>query len=530
MRNRCQFFKRLLDMGDRVLFVDDMEVNRLLFENMIEELPVECDCADGAEEAMRLLGENTYKLCLFDHRMPQKDGVELLKELRALEGNPNQHCPCIAMTGDDRPDGEEFYTSLGFDGFLQKPPAKGALLDLVWDHIEAENTQKKELPVLETELLRLPEPIRESSLLSAEDGIQKCGSASAYIDAIGIFLDSLDENAKELEEAFQAKELERYCIKAHGLKSTARLIGANHLAETAASLETACDSGQYDFVAENHKNFLIEYRRHAGLGEVVRAAIAKRSEKSVLLIASQETFSVRSVRTRLMESGIKGVYVQTNAADLKIHYRMANLFLYFTDGEAATRIGFHNYAKKICEETGKKLILVGSKSEFGDVESIIPKTQMYAYIDRPFEMPEMVNVVSGFFRRKKSKAEGRKQILIVDDDVSYMRVMENWLGDYYQVSMASSGIKAMEQLAERPVDLLLLDYEMPVMDGPAFAKLLKNYSNTKNIPVFFLTGKKDRGSVMKAMDVRPVGYVLKTTDRADLLNKIKNYFAAVQAR
>ena len=115
--------------------------------------------------------------------------------------------------------------------------------------------------------------------------------------------------------------------------------------------------------------------------------------------------------------------------------------------------------------------------------------------------------------------------MIVDDDITYMRTVYEWLKGSYHVGMASSGVQAISYLAKNKADLILLDYEMPIANGPQVLSMLKNDSDTGQIPVMFLTGHGDKESVMSVVGLSPVNYLLKTIDQKTLLEKLDTYFA-----
>ena len=91
--------------------------------------------------------------------------------------------------------------------------------------------------------------------------------------------------------------------------------------------------------------------------------------------------------------------------------------------------------------------------------------------------------------------------------------------------MASNGVQAISYLAKNRADLILLDYEMPIANGPQVLSMLKNDSDTGQIPVMFLTGHGDRESVLSVVGLSPVDYLLKTIDKNSLLEKLKHFFA-----
>ena len=72
-------------------------------------------------------------------------------------------------------------------------------------------------------------------------------------------------------------------------------------------------------------------------------------------------------------------------------------------------------------------------------------------------------------------------------------------------------LNAISLLTQHHVDLILLDYEMPVVSGLQVLEMLRSEPATANIPVIFLTAKDDRETVMKVVAAHPEKYLLKTT-------------------
>lgn len=112
----------------------------------------------------------------------------------------------------------------------------------------------------------------------------------------------------------------------------------------------------------------------------------------------------------------------------------------------------------------------------------------------------------------------------MDDDASYLTMIYDWLKDSYHVSLVNSGMQAITWLAKNHADLILLDYEMPVTSGPKVLEMIKSEPQTSSIPVMFLTGKNDRASIMKVLELKPADYLLKTIDRAGLREKLERFF------
>ena len=94
----------------------------------------------------------------------------------------------------------------------------------------------------------------------------------------------------------------------------------------------------------------------------------------------------------------------------------------------------------------------------------------------------------------------------------------------YRVDIVTAGMQAITFLVKVPedekVDLILLDYEMPVVDGPQVLQMLRQEEATAHIPVIFLTGIGTKEAVSRVMSLRPDGYILKSTTKAEILETL----------
>lgn len=113
---------------------------------------------------------------------------------------------------------------------------------------------------------------------------------------------------------------------------------------------------------------------------------------------------------------------------------------------------------------------------------------------------------------------------VIGDDASFLKMVKDWLSDDYRVTIVSSGMQAITYIAKSRPDLILLDYEMPVTSGPQVLEMIRSEVGTSNLPVFFLTGKGDKESVTKVLNLKPEGYILKSAGKTELVSQIKDYF------
>lgn len=103
-----------------------------------------------------------------------------------------------------------------------------------------------------------------------------------------------------------------------------------------------------------------------------------------------------------------------------------------------------------------------------------------------------------------------KRILVVDDDDMNLRMAEFILKQAgYQVHKVASGMEALLFLRDETVDLVLLDVEMPIMNGIQTMEIMKVNQELCNIPVIFLTAAVDSDTVIEAEELGAKDYVTK---------------------
>lgn len=116
----------------------------------------------------------------------------------------------------------------------------------------------------------------------------------------------------------------------------------------------------------------------------------------------------------------------------------------------------------------------------------------------------------------------RKHILVVDDDRTILKMLKTALEDQYDVTAVANGIVVEKVVSSKKVDLIILDYEMPIETGADVFRKLKANPQAVNIPVCFLTGVSDREKVLEIMSLKPHGYLLKPIDMDMLFSTVSN--------
>ena len=164
----------------------------------------------------------------------------------------------------------------------------------------------------------------------------------------------------------------------------------------------------------------------------------------------------------------------------------------------------------------KDIIVIGDKNyrnSFAESHSILGECE---WVDRPVDMNELAKAVEKTLAGDE-QPKVKKQILIVDDDPSYASMVRAWIKDFYKVDILTAGKQTFAFLNKKKVDLILLDYEMPGMNGSQVFQVLRMDPSTKEIPVVFLTGINTTEEVKNVLELKPNGYILKSAAREQLL-------------
>lgn len=112
-------------------------------------------------------------------------------------------------------------------------------------------------------------------------------------------------------------------------------------------------------------------------------------------------------------------------------------------------------------------------------------------------------------------------ILIVDDNAMILRNIKAILDERYEVAVAPSGVHALKSITTNIPDLILLDYEMPEMNGKQVMEILLEVDEYKDIPIIFLTSIDSKQRVLELLSLKPAGYMLKPVDPDDLMDKVR---------
>lgn len=117
-------------------------------------------------------------------------------------------------------------------------------------------------------------------------------------------------------------------------------------------------------------------------------------------------------------------------------------------------------------------------------------------------------------------------ILIVDDNPNNIQVLATILAECgYELGIAQNAYEVFTFLEENTPELILLDVELPDIDGYDICKTIKKNLKYKDIPIIFLTVKSEKKDIVKGFDLGAVDYMTKPFNRKELVSRIRTHIA-----
>lgn len=123
-----------------------------------------------------------------------------------------------------------------------------------------------------------------------------------------------------------------------------------------------------------------------------------------------------------------------------------------------------------------------------------------------------------------------QHILIVDDSKLNLKMANDALKDYYRISMASSGTEALQFIKKQSVDLILLDFEMPVLNGIETLMQMKLDDMVSNIPVIFLTGVSNPEIESRCLTLGAQDFITKPFFQPAMLQRVQRVLELTRLR
>lgn len=172
------------------------------------------------------------------------------------------------------------------------------------------------------------------------------------------------------------------------------------------------------------------------------------------------------------------------------------------------------------------VLVIANESDGPKYAEYCSKMQ-YELLLRPTTNVKLLNCCFKLVKSQKDTEEVdygahiKKKILVVDDSPLVLRNLKEVLKDDYTVFFASSGEQALKFIPMKMPDLVLLDYEMPGMNGKETFEAIRKDDFNRTLPVIFLTSMSKKEQIVEILQLGPTDYILKPPSKEDLLNRIE---------
>lgn len=262
--------KQMVCPDVKVLVIDDEPMNRMVAEGILKDYRMTVRTASSGMEAVAMCEEEEFDIWFIDHMMPEMDGVETLKQLRRLHTDSANMSAAIAFTANAVSGAREMFLREGFDDFLSKPV----------DAHELDRVLRKVLPKSRIQFVDIKDTANSESSESKPDSpakkdeitlLREAGINTAaaldycrkdpqfYIQLLRKFVTDADGKAKDINKSYENEDYANYRIMVHALKSSAKMMGADSLSQSAKDMEEAAKESNAEYVKANHDKLMDEY-------------------------------------------------------------------------------------------------------------------------------------------------------------------------------------------------------------------------------------------------------------------------------
>ncbi len=131
-------------------------------------------------------------------------------------------------------------------------------------------------------------------------------------------------------------------------------------------------------------------------------------------------------------------------------------------------------------------------------------------------MMNIKEIFKGFQAPEKTRT-----VLVIDDSEMDRRVAASILGKHYHVLLATGGLEGIALAREKKPDLILLDFMMPLMQGPEVCRILREDDRTRGIPIVFLTSMDTPATVIDSFVEGADFFLTKPISRSELIKQVR---------
>ncbi|MCR5717661.1 MAG: response regulator [Oscillospiraceae bacterium] len=285
--------------GVQALVVDDELMNLTVARSILKRYGIQVTTAHSGHEAIALCRTRRFDIVFMDHMMPEMDGIEAMKRIRADGIRTGGDTPIVMLTANAVSTAKETFLAEGFDGFVSKPIELRELERVL------QRVLPKSLVSYDAEKITPAETEEELQLPSGQDmtwldalrlagvdvatGLDYCQNDEEFYRSLLLqFASEAAVKRADMEKFFSLKDYKNYEILVHALKSTSMMIGCSTLSEQARSLEFAAKEQRFAYIESHHAEVMTLYDR---LTETICAAADPDQDSGVMQFLPEQNRS-----------------------------------------------------------------------------------------------------------------------------------------------------------------------------------------------------------------------------------------------
>lgn len=220
----------------RVLIIDDNSVNRQVASEILKKAGCTVTLLSSGKEAIDEVQENTFDIIFMDIQMPEMDGVEATRRIKAL--STANLAPIIAMTAYSMKEDKEKFINQGMDDYISKPIKANLLINKVKEWVMQDGNQAVE----ESSNNGGEEKVINREIL---DQLRKYGGLEMIKNSLTDFEKESKDQINSLLPALKEKDYKDILSKLHTLKGNAGTLGIDKIAKLAAAIESSLKQDNY---------------------------------------------------------------------------------------------------------------------------------------------------------------------------------------------------------------------------------------------------------------------------------------------
>ena len=275
-----------LAKGVKILVIDDNEMNLEVISGLLRRTQARIDTSLSGEDGLEKAKKERYDMILLDQMMPGMSGDETLQQMKMLDYVRSEAIPIIALTADSVIGAKEHYLQIGFTDYIAKPVDYRTLIGCLRKYLPDRIEKCSKL----AEKQKMCEEYLGKCGIHVKDAMKYAGDEiDQYIHLLELFSSSnAIEKQMVLQETYESGNWKHYTIYVHGLKNSARTIGADKLADIAFEHEQKSKNGDYAFIQDNYEVLVQElektradisaFLKHYKAGEKETVTFVEKSE------------------------------------------------------------------------------------------------------------------------------------------------------------------------------------------------------------------------------------------------------------